>query len=187
METATTRLAKKLLLDPKLVILDLETTGFLVDDSDARIVQITLMNNRGRIIFSSLINPERKIPKEATAAHGITDDDVADAPTLASTIPLIKKFLDNSSLAVYNAGFDVHFLTHRLKELGEADKIFLKNIYCVMEMYQNWSGANKRQPLPNLSGGKKHDSTVDCSNTLLLLKRMAGTATTEENIISLDF
>lgn len=185
MKTSTSKKANELLNGDNLIILDLETTGFLTEDPEAKIVQMTLMNGSGKIIFSSLINPQRSIPPAATKAHGIKDSDVKKAPTLREVIPFVKKFLDNSSLAVYNAAFDVHFLTHRLNQLGEADKFFFKEINCVMEMYQSWSGSTRWLPLPNLSGGKKHDSTVDCLNTLLLLQKMAGKE--EKEVIDLDF
>ncbi len=70
-----------LLTKPNLVILDTETTGLISKDPDTKIVQISLMNNKGKIIFSSLVNPGRPIPPDATVIHGIKDSDVANAPT----------------------------------------------------------------------------------------------------------
>lgn len=55
-----------------ITIFDLETTG--VNPYEDRIVSIYA--KRGDWEFFSLVNPLRPIPKEATAIHGITDEDV---------------------------------------------------------------------------------------------------------------
>lgn len=186
MEVSTEKLAARLLEKKNLVILDLETTGLLDKDPDTKIVQITLMNGSGKIVFSSLVNPQRKIPPEAMRVHGIKDSDVANAPKLEDLIEILKNFLDGASLVAYNAGFDVHLLTHRLRALGAAEKFFLEEVNCAMEMYQHWSGSRKWLRLPNLSGRKAHDSVNDCYNTLLLLEKMAG-KNEEKEVIDLDF
>lgn len=186
MESSTEQLAKSLLAKPNLVIVDLETTGILDKDPDTRIVQITLMNGSGKVIFSSLVNPGRKIPPAAMGVHGIKDSDVANAPKLESLIEILRNFLDGSSLVAYNAAFDIHLLTHRLRALGVADKFFFEDIHCAMEMYQHWSGSRRWLKLPNLSGRKAHDSVNDCYNTLLLLEKMSG-KNEEKEIIDLDF
>src|SRR5690606_29949165 len=56
---------------------DLEATG--TDPWHDRIIEIALFRTDGRG-YSTLVNPHRPIPPEATAVHGITDEDVADAP-----------------------------------------------------------------------------------------------------------
>lgn len=176
--------AKALLECPEAYIVDLETTGLLESDPDTRIVQITLMDMKGRVVFSSFINPGRDIPREVSEIHGIYGEDVSSSPALGEVFPIIRGYLTNSILLAYNAGFDCHLLTHRLRELGFGD-IKLKEVHCLMEMYQVWLGESRSQPLPNLSGGKKHDSIVDCTNSYLLLKRMAGQVQKQE--IDLDF
>ncbi|MBQ5879325.1 MAG: 3'-5' exonuclease, partial [Alistipes sp.] len=71
----------KLKLKRPIVFFDLETTG--VNTSSDRIVEISLikvMPNGEEIAKTRRINPEMPIPPEATAVHGITDEDVKDAP-----------------------------------------------------------------------------------------------------------
>lgn len=183
----TNQLALSLLDRVDVLILDLETTGILEQDPETRIVQLTLMNTKGKVVFSSLINPLRKIPPVATEAHGLKDSDVAMAPTLLEVIPLVRGFLEGCTLVAYNAAFDVHLLTHRLRQLGESEKIFIKEIRCAMEMYQHWNGSRRYLPLPNLSGGRKHDAITDCLNTLLLLQKMAGVLPDQKDTLDLDF
>lgn len=175
-----------LLAKPNLIILDVETTG--LDPNTHQLVQISLMNNKGKIIFSSLINPGRPIPPDATKIHGIKDSDVANAPTLAEIAPLLQRFLDGSYLVAYNAGFDVHFLTHLLRNLGVAEKFFFEGVGCVMELYQEYLQSERWKPLPNLSGRESHDSCNDCYNTWLLLRKMEqGGLPNDDEQISLDF
>jgi len=178
-----------LLTKPNLVILDTETTGLISKDPDTKIVQISLMNNKGKIIFSSLVNPGRPIPPDATVIHGIKDSDVANAPTLRQIAPVLRGFLDGSFLVAYNAGFDIHLLTHRLRDLGIADKFVFEGVECVMGLYQEYLQSVSWRPLPNLSGRESHDSCNDCYNTWLLLKKIeqGGTPPELTDEISLDF
>ena len=61
----------------KVVGLDLETTGF--DSRSERIVEYALVgsdSDGSHIRLCSLVNPERRIPSDSTAIHGITNEDV---------------------------------------------------------------------------------------------------------------
>lgn len=93
-------------------ILDLETTGTFVELD--RIVEIGIVkilpDGTGRR-FSQRVNPEIKIPKEATEVHGITDADVADAPTFKKIAREVERFLRDSDLAGFNLkSFDLRIL-----------------------------------------------------------------------------
>ena len=70
------------MLDRQLVFLDLETTGATAWAD--RITEIGLVEvDRGHYVgeWSSLVNPQRRIPPAIQALTGITDSMVADAPT----------------------------------------------------------------------------------------------------------
>ena len=72
----------RLNLKNPLVFFDLETTG--IDITKDRIVEISYVKvfpNGKEESKTMRINPERPIPPESTAIHGITDDDVKDCPT----------------------------------------------------------------------------------------------------------
>lgn len=74
----------KLNLKRPIVFFDLETTG--VDTAKDRIVEISMvkvMPDGEEIVKTRKINPGIHIPEEATAIHGITDEDVKDCPTFA--------------------------------------------------------------------------------------------------------
>ena len=95
-----------------LVVFDLETTG--PDRLTDRIVEVAALKvspDGSVAVFESRVNPGVKIPREATAVHGITDADVADAPAFATVAPALAAFLEGCDLAGYNLrGFDIPLL-----------------------------------------------------------------------------
>ncbi|MBQ2365168.1 MAG: 3'-5' exonuclease, partial [Alistipes sp.] len=76
-----------------IIFFDLETTG--VDTARDRIVEISMvkiMPDGSRDVKTRRVNPEMHIPEEATAVHGITDEDVKDAPTFRQMAKSMAKF-----------------------------------------------------------------------------------------------
>ena len=72
---------KKLKLERPIAFIDVETTG--VKPNSDRIVELYILKNGPsgeREYKSHRINPGIPIPPEATAVHGITDDDIANEP-----------------------------------------------------------------------------------------------------------
>lgn len=110
-----------LVLKRPLVFFDLETTG--VDTSKDRIVQFAAIKYfKGYVSRQMfLINPERPIPKEATAVHGISNDDIAGKPTFAKVAYLIYSFIKDCDVCTYNGRrFDVPLLWRQLTEAGRS-------------------------------------------------------------------
>jgi DNA polymerase-3 subunit epsilon len=94
------------------VFLDLETTGInIVTD---RIVEIALLKVHldGQEEEKVLrINPEMPIPEEASKIHGITDEDVKDAPPFKEVAKTLAKFLEGCDLGGFNSNrFDIPLL-----------------------------------------------------------------------------
>lgn len=95
------------------VWLDVETTG-TVPGVDAA-VQVALVRFEAQVPverFSSLINPERTIPAEVVAIHGIDDERVKDAPTIDDVMarPEVLRLLAGAQLGAFNAEFDRRFI-----------------------------------------------------------------------------
>ena len=93
------------------IVLDVETTG--LDYTKERMVEfaaIRLENGKMKDRFETLINPEQHIRKSSIAIHGITEDDVKDAPTEAEVMPLILDFIGDYPIVAHNAIFDYSFL-----------------------------------------------------------------------------
>lgn len=96
-----------------IVVIDVETTGVVPGLDSA--VQVAFVRFEKRAVvgrFSSLVNPGRAIPKEATAIHGITSAQVEDAPSI-QTVFLdyrVRWLLEGAQPAAYNASFDQRFV-----------------------------------------------------------------------------
>ena len=104
------------------VILDTETTG--LDPSQGhRVVEIgalELLNHvpTGRT-FHVYINPERGMPKEAEAVHGLSDIFLRDKPVFSRIAGDLLEFIADSTVIIHNAAFDVGFLNAELGYLGK--------------------------------------------------------------------
>lgn len=107
-------------LQRPLAFFDLETTGTRIGKD--RIVQIGIVRiqpNGERERYQTLVNPEIPIPPESTAIHGISDLDVAMAPTLEAVAREILDELAGCDLAGFNVlRFDIPFLTEELHRVG---------------------------------------------------------------------
>jgi DNA polymerase-3 subunit epsilon len=103
-----------------LAFFDLETTG--TDPLRDKIVEIAVVRvEPGGATESRTrrINPERPIPAEATAVHGISDRDVRDAPPFRQVGRSFLDFLGDADLAGYNVRrFDVPLLDREFKDCG---------------------------------------------------------------------
>ena len=99
---------------------DLETTGIKV--ATDRIVELCIhrINADGSTKTKTLrINPEVPIPPEVTAIHGITDEDVKDAPKFREVAHELAHFLDNCDLAGFNSNhFDIPLLVEEFLRAG---------------------------------------------------------------------
>lgn len=92
-----------LTLTRPLVFFDTETTG--VDAAKDRIIEISLLklfSDAKEEIKTFRINPGMPIPAEATAVHGIKDEDVKDKPSFAEIAPTLLDILKDSDLCGYN-------------------------------------------------------------------------------------
>lgn len=104
------------------VVLDVETTG-LSSRAGHRIVSISMIEviaarEIGRRL-DLMVDPNRTIPREATAVHGIRDADVRRiAPLFAAVAPQISEFLGDSRIVGYNAAFDLDFLAAEFEASG---------------------------------------------------------------------
>lgn len=94
---------KNLSLTEPLVFIDLETTGLGI--STDRIVEISLLKvnpDSKEELITELINPEMPIPEEATAIHGIKDNDVRDKPLFKQRAQVIADFIVDCDMAGFN-------------------------------------------------------------------------------------
>jgi DNA polymerase-3 subunit epsilon len=105
------------------IILDTETTGLdpAAGDRIVEIGAVELLNHlpTGRT-FHVYINPERDMPKEAEAVHGLSTSFLSDKPVFAAIAGDFLDFIGDATLVIHNASFDVGFLNAELGFLGHA-------------------------------------------------------------------
>ena len=110
----------KLKLKRPIVFFDLETTG--VDASKDRIVEVSMikiMPDGEEICKKRKLNPGMHIPEEATAIHGITDEDVKDCPTFAQVAKSLAQFLQGCDFGGFNSNrFDLPLLVEEFMRAG---------------------------------------------------------------------
>jgi len=103
-----------------LVIFDLETTGININRD--RIVEISMLKvfpNGTEELRTYRINPQISIPKEASAVHGIYDEDVVDKPSFNQLAPELNSFLEICDFGGFNSNkFDFPLL---VEEFYRAD------------------------------------------------------------------
>jgi len=103
------------------IVLDTETTG--LDPLDGhRLVEIGCIELINRIpsgqTFHAYFNPERGMPAEAFAVHGLSDDFLKDKLFFAEAADDLIAFLGAAPLVIHNAAFDIAFLNAELERAG---------------------------------------------------------------------
>src|SRR6056297_872230 len=102
----------ELKLNKPIVFFDLETTG--MDIANDRIVEISLLRifpNGDKESKTMKVNPEMPIDPKAIEVHGITNEDVKDAPTFTEVAKIVQKFIEGCDLAGFNSNrFDLPLL-----------------------------------------------------------------------------
>jgi len=105
------------------IIFDTETTGLDPKGGD-RLVEIGCIEMVNRVTtgqtFHAYFNPQRTMPAEAEAVHGLSDAFLADKPLFSELAGDLLEFLGDSPLVAHNAGFDFGFLNAELAICGLA-------------------------------------------------------------------
>ncbi|MBP8823489.1 MAG: 3'-5' exonuclease [Flavobacteriales bacterium] len=107
-------------LQRPLAVLDLETTGTRIGhDRIVQVAVVRLMPDGSRSAWQSLVNPGMPIPAEASAVHGITNADVADAPALEAVADHLLGLLADCDLCGFNIlRFDLPLLSEEFFRVG---------------------------------------------------------------------
>jgi DNA polymerase-3 subunit epsilon len=106
------------------IVLDTETTG-LDPAQGHRLVELGCIELLNRIptgaTFHVYLNPERDVPAEAAAIHGLTSDFLKDKPLFADVADDFLAFIgEDAPLVIHNASFDHGFLCAELKRVERA-------------------------------------------------------------------
>jgi DNA polymerase-3 subunit epsilon len=126
------------------IVLDTETTGFKPEEGH-RIIEIGCLelNNHvptGRSL-QLYLNPERDVPAEATAVHGITNEFLSDKPVFSQVYDQFLDFIGQAKLVIHNAEFDMRFINHELSLVGHPPIPFTRAIDTVMLARKKFPGS----------------------------------------------
>src|SRR3546814_10708230 len=125
-----------------------------VCSSDLRLVEIgciELIDRResGRT-FHAYFHPERDMPAEAEAVHGLSIQFLSDKPLFASCIDDLLAFLGDAAMVAHNAAFDFGFVNAELARAGRP-ALDMVRMCCTVQM------ARKLHP------GAKHSLDAPCA------------------------
>lgn len=131
------------------VIFDLETTGIsCITDKVIEISAVKVLKGRIADKFSTLVNPEMKIPFRASQVNHITDDMVEDAPVFERALADFDAFAGDMVLAGHNIHtFDMKFIQRDAKAYW--GKVFTNDYIDTLVL--------ARRRLPQLSNYKLTD------------------------------
>jgi DNA polymerase-3 subunit epsilon len=156
------------------IILDTETTGLNPNGGD-RLIEIGCIELINRIPsgreFHCFINPERDVPAEAQAVHGLSTDFLKDKPLFAQVAADFLAFIGEDGLVIHNAAFDIGFLNFELGRLSFG-AIAMDRVTCTLQLARrrhpagpnNLDALCKRYGIDN-SKRTKHGALMD--STLL--------------------
>src|SRR3954451_14675032 len=134
------------------IVFDTETTGLNPAMGD-RMVEIGCVEIYNRVEtgrhFHAYFNPEREMPSEAEAVHGLTTIFLSDKPRFSESVEELLAFIGDSPLVAHNAGFDFGFLNFELGLCG-------RPAVCMSRMVDTLTLARSKHP------GAKHSLDALC-------------------------
>src|ERR1700739_3934541 len=102
------------------IVLDTETTGLDPLRGD-RLVEVGCVEIFNRMptgqTFHRYFNPERDMPAEAFAVHGLSSEFLPTKPLFAEEVEDFLAFIGDASLVIHNASFDIGFINAELARL----------------------------------------------------------------------
>ena len=135
------------------IVFDTETTGLSPDRGD-RLVEIGCVELINRVEtgrhFHAYFNPERPMPAEAEAVHGLSALFLSDKPLFSDRVHELLDFIGGSPLVAHNAAFDFGFINWELKSCGHP-------IICETRIVDTLAIARTRHP------GAKHSLDALCT------------------------
>jgi DNA polymerase-3 subunit epsilon len=152
------------------IVIDTETTG-LEPHLGHRIVEIAAIElfhhvPTGRK-FHCYINPERDMPADAYAVHGLSAEFLAGQPLFAAAVDDFLAFIGDDQLVIHNAEFDLAFLNAELSRLGRSS-LASPSVDTLSLARRRFPGSPAsldalcRRFQIDLSARDKHGAEIDC-------------------------
>ncbi|GAA2798669.1 3'-5' exonuclease [Saccharopolyspora taberi] len=162
---AAVRWARAMLEPGVAVVLDTETC-----DLFGAICEIAVVDaHTGETLLDTLVRPGTPISPEAQWIHGITDDEVADAPTWPEVLPRLLEATAGRVVLAYNSDYDSQVIRSDCRRydldpahLGRGD-----SWGCIMNTRSDWLGIRRWVAL-----GGGHRARGDCLSALDVLRNL---------------
>ena len=159
------------------VVVDVETTGLKPRHHRITEVAIIRVSSDGeKLVWSSLVNPERRIPRQISRLTGIDDQMVASAPRFQSIAPTILELIEDQLIVGHNVAFDVGFLNAELARCGQPrlvnqalDTLALAD--AMLPDLRRLSLTDVARQL-GIGQGQAHRAAADAETTLAVLTRL---------------
>ena len=152
------------------VILDTETTGI---ENDDEIIQLSLVNLDGEVLYSSYFKPQKKSHWGALKKHKLTDKFLSDKPLFKDEWIKIADILKNKNILIHNAIFDQRLVEQTCSRYS-INIDFKIDSFCTMKYCKEKYGYAKLETVlekNNISFNSNtlHNSLVDCFMTLKVI------------------
>ena len=165
------------------IVLDTETTG-LDPNAGHRVIEIGCIELVNHIptglTYHQYVNPERAMPDEAFAIHGLSEAFLAQHPVFSDVAPAFLEFIGEAKLVIHNAGFDIKFLNAELERLEHRAIPLARAIDTVQLARQRFPGAQasldalcRRFEIDN-SARDKHGALLDAELLSLVYLELIG-------------
>ena len=108
------------LSNARFAFLDLETTGLSPWFGD-RICEVGIVITEGRRIkgtYQTLVNPERPLSPGAASVNGLSEAELASAPSFAELASHIEEQIKDAVVICHNSKFDLQFLDSEYRRIG---------------------------------------------------------------------
>lgn len=176
---STAAVSMPLKLNKPLAVFDLETTG--TDYVKDRIVEISVVRinvDGSRTVYTKRLNPGIPIPMEASAVHGIYDEDVVTAPTFKEIAAELYEFMNPCDLAGFNSNkFDIPVLLEEFIRAGYSfsiDNRALVDVHRIYTHFEKRSLEAAYQFYCNKTLENAHSAEADTMATLEVLMAQLG-------------
>jgi DNA polymerase-3 subunit epsilon len=126
------------------VFMDTETTGL---HQAAEIIEISIVDYDGSLLFDSLVKPRSPIPPDVIRVHGINNAMVQDAPAWSQVWELVEPLLQERYTGVYNVDFDVRIMRQSHLRHGLLWRTPTIRFFDIMKLYADFYGAYRWQRL----------------------------------------
>ncbi len=152
------------------IVIDTETTGLDPNDGH-RIVEVACLELLHHVPsgrkFHRYVNPERDMPAEAYAVHGLSAEFLAGHPRFADIADELIAFIGADPVVIHNAEFDLAFLNAELARLGRP-RLASSFVDTLAIARRRFPGAPAsldalcRRFAIDLSVREKHGADIDC-------------------------